>query len=128
MQLHNKGLTATQILKRNVEVQDRNKRHRHELSISAGIRQGMKEREVSYQRQISSLASDLQSLEKRESGERQDHVDDRETMTAEESSILDAYNSLAASLSQVRVRVRDGPPPTRRELHIAEAETCDAIA
>ena len=31
--LHNKGLAATQVLKKNVAVQERNKRHRHELSI-----------------------------------------------------------------------------------------------
>ena len=97
--LHNQGLKATKVLKKNIQVMDQNRKHRHDLSLLGEIRQTMKEREVQYQKQIATLADDLKELDKELMETVQEGHDKVEEMTIEEQTILAAIHELEASLA-----------------------------
>ncbi|GMH93306.1 hypothetical protein TL16_g12591 [Triparma laevis f. inornata] len=105
--LHNQGLKATKVLKKNTQVMNMNRKHRHDLALLGEIRQTMKEREVQYQKQIASLAEDLKDLDKEVLETVQEGNDKIEEMTIEEQSILAAIHELEASLQQAEEGVEE---------------------
>ncbi|GMI03714.1 hypothetical protein TrVE_jg3589 [Triparma verrucosa] len=116
--LHNQGLKATKVLKKNIQVMDQNRKHRHDLSLLGEIRQTMKEREVQYQKQIATLADDLKELDKELMETVREGHDKVEEMTIEEQTILAAIHELEASL----VGAEDGVEEARQRAEDATNE------
>ena len=97
--LHSKGLKATNVLKKNVEVLDKNRQLVQNLDISGELMATMKHREGQFQRQISLLSAKLHKLDEQLEKAEGKLVKSREEMTQEEAAMLDAVSELEGSLA-----------------------------
>ncbi|GMI36263.1 hypothetical protein TeGR_g6414 [Tetraparma gracilis] len=97
--LHNHGMRATTVLKKNIEEHEINNEIKRNLGVSNDIQATMKNREIAYQRQIASLTKELQELGTELEDKMVELQESREEMTMEEQSELDAIQELEASLA-----------------------------
>jgi len=68
--LHNHGVNASLVLKKNIEAHDNNGTFKRTLGVSNDIQATMKNRELAYQRQIANLTRELQVRGRRKSESR----------------------------------------------------------